>query len=289
MDRYKSVLILFIVTFNLNFSAGYKWVEVKEGHPLPNNTLLFSSTTFVGRVRISNVIIPAEIFNSSYAVAYDSRNKQIIAKNGFEIFTATERCDWQEFDDFSEVPENVVRVGKAWNYEPIYLGRYSRNGFISILMTSKKFLSPSQEIFKLALICEDDNKWIDMNTPQMLQNAITINTNNDIEHFVARMVGPVSYIPASINNNNYACSTIYENIVIKSLSCELLVGKLSSDEYSWQKPGEFERIPENAVVVGMSENYEFNYVIRDHYQRLKWATFSTLFSAKMYDILIKNV
>ncbi|XP_055841283.1 uncharacterized protein LOC129908653 [Episyrphus balteatus] len=287
MARKISLVSLLLVVWNLNVSVGYKWENVKEGTELPSNIISLTDGTppYVGRIFISNLIIPAEVYNSSYAVAFNPNTKTKFSRKKFQVLTASENCHWQYFGDFPDVPENVVRVGRAWNKEPIYLGRTASYKIGSILMTSKKFVAEQFSFKTDALSCDDNKIWIETEYLETPKNAIEINKNQ----FVARLYGPTHFIPASLSKISYDCSTNYNNIKINALSCEVLVGNSSLNEYSWKSPGQFEKIPQYAVVVGRTENDEFMFALRDHFKSFASATFSELVSVEYnYEILVKN-
>lgn len=287
MWHFLSAVIL-IISFNLYDSVnGYKWVSLRDGEDLPDNTVLLNpdSRTYVGRVFKFNVILPVEIVNSSYAIGFGLKTgKYVISENKLEILTSTEDCEWNEIDDLSDVPENVVRAGQAWNREPIYLGRTSVYDVASILLSSKKFLSPKEGIFRFALTCGDNkSKWINTYPPTIPIGAVGINK----ESFLARLVGPVSFIPARVYNNFHMCSAVYNYFEAYSNNCEVLVG--DKDEYNWQSPTKFEIIPENALVIGKSTEDEFIYAYRDDFKSLGSATFSELvFKTFIREILSRN-
>lgn len=261
---------------------------MKEEVGIPNNTIELGFTSYVGRVVQYNLILPAEVFNSSYAVAFDFKTKTEFNTKQFEVLTYSDKeiCQWKYLDNLRDVPENVVRVGRSWDREPIYLGAayyyVEEKHIASILLTSNKFISKAYTRH-YALFCDDNPSWIDATYPKIPSNTVRLSEHN----IVARLEGPYSLIPAIYNNITRDCSSVFKRIEINSLSCQVLT--TNSSEYSWKAPGKFERIPENAVAQGRDENNELVYISRDHFQNFAPITFSKVAFAKYtYEVLVKN-
>lgn len=297
--RVKKIIFLLLLCWQLGVSYGFKWVVAKAGSELPENVkrLTPSRDIYVGRATIYNTIQPVEVFNTSYARVFNTYTETYDRVEKFKIFTATEECDWVYFGlDFLKVPQNVVRVGRAWNAEPIYLGsskRYNDDNDVavaSILLTSKKIVSHYKDNNYNALACADTTEWVDVKLPDVPDNAIAINQ----VQFLSRIMGPLSFIPAIMSKKMYYCWADFWGLKIRSEFCQVMI-KTPDDEYYWFVPNDFDPISEKAVVVGRNENMEFIYVGRIKTGgALQLLSFSHILSQKTtilknIEILSKNI
>ncbi|XP_055913919.1 uncharacterized protein LOC129947405 [Eupeodes corollae] len=284
-----------ILVSKFESTTSFKWIPLKSGDPMPKNAIRLDSNfnKYVGRIEYLNTLQLAEIHTDS-----DSENitqgvlilySNEIVRHQFEVLTATEHCEWLWYDK-TNVPENIVRGGTAWNLEPAFISKRQTSydvGIASIFLTSDKIQSSPKysEGYTYALICAENITWVDATSMSVPSNSVRAGEDNGNPIYVARLLGPLSHVPGNVVPGLNKTLVIFKDYELNSFNVQVLVEE--SEEYSWQRMQAGQGIPDYAVVCGISERNDLMYVAKID------IVFPILFSetrnVTFFDILVKNV
>ncbi|XP_055845264.1 uncharacterized protein LOC129911475 [Episyrphus balteatus] len=293
------VVILFVVLICIDkfeHSASFKWVPYKSGDLMPLNAIRLDSNfnKYVGRIHYLNTIQLAEIHkdsdtnNITHGVLILYSNE--IVRHEFEVLIATEHCEWLWYDK-TNVPENIVRGGTAWNLEPVFIAKRQTSydvGIASIYLTSDKIQSSPKysDGYTYALICDENTTWVDATSTNVPESTVRAGEDTGNPIYVARLLGPLSHVPGNVVPGLNKTLVIYKDYELSSFNIQVLVEE-ETEEYSWYNMQAGSGIPDYAVVCGISENNELMYLAKIN------IVFPILFSEtrniSFFDILVKSV
>ncbi|XP_055840833.1 uncharacterized protein LOC129908400 [Episyrphus balteatus] len=293
--------ILFFIILGLlrnvyGFSS-YKWVSLKSGDSLPENIVSIprSEDRYVGRARHFDEILPAEI--TSNGMAFISSCHKEIHKEKFEILTTTDECDWKPYNDYQNLEETILRVGTAWNGEPIHVGQSGERSntyhIASIYLTKNEpytwttdqndyYYSPNWHY----LSCNVKNKWIDTSARNLPNNSVSGGkSEDDYEIYVARLKRGCDVVTGqAIPDIGTATAFLNDNRPIEAAYCQVLVGE--PNEYAWVSASDGE-IPDYAVSHGQN-GPELSYVARFNKTIGHLTHYEGLYQKLDYEILVMN-
>ncbi|XP_055859326.1 uncharacterized protein LOC129921499 [Episyrphus balteatus] len=275
--------------------TGYKWVALKTGDKLPENIVSIqrSKAKYVGRARHFDEVLPAEI--TANGSSFISSCHKEIAKDYFEILTTSDECEWKQYSNskYEEIDETVVRVGTAWNGEPIYIGLSDSNEVhvTSIYLTKREtytwFLNNNGYYSNYRFLsCNVKSKWIDTLSTKLPNNTVSGGKSADGHKiFVARLKRDCDVVTGQvIPKLGKATGVLNNGRTIESAYCQVLVGE--PKEYTWVAASDGE-IPDYAIVHGKN-GYELSYIVKLN-RTINHLTYSKAVQQRLnYDILVVN-
>lgn len=297
-----SFIIIIILGYsgNLNGINAFKWIPLKTGDQLPENSILVYNTNerYVGRARHFDEILPAEIYANG--TAFVSSCNQEIRKEQFEILTAKPGdCEWKNANYIDGIDETVVRVGTAWNNEPIFIASHFQhyndyNDHIdSVYLTANKIIRwaysgyYNEREIKHYLSCNPMNRWIDASAMNLPNNTIYGGkSDEDYDIYVARLKRNCQIVVGQVMPQiGSATAVSYDNDDIEAAYCQVLVGE--PGEYTWVSASDGE-IPDYAVVSGKYGDEKMSYTVRIN-NTIGHLTYSRAFHEQLdFEVLVMN-
>lgn len=299
------VVILSFIGIVFGFSA-YKWVPLKSGDKIPDNCVTIArnghnSERYVGRARHFDEILPAEIYANGTAYVYSCGKK--FQKYQFEILTTSSVCKWMDFDSFEKIDETAVRIGTAWDNEPIYLGKYHQyynnyndyeNDVFSIYLKTAKVkdsFGKEKQLNNLHrpkyLSCPTNVIWVDTLAANVTNNTVSGGKSEDgYEIYVARLRRKCDIVVGqAVPELGFAQAFLNYGEKIDADYCQVLTG--DENEYKWI-PASDGVIPDYAVAESYKINYELSYIARFN-DTIGHLTHSEALEQRMdYEILVMN-
>lgn len=312
MDRHFFVLISIGIFGSAFGHNSIDWVFLKSGDKLPHKDDLVEilndhlTEEFVGRARYYDEILPAKVFANGTAVI-TCCGKKIFADE-FEILTTSNGCEWKNWLYF-DADETALRVGTAWDKEPIYVGifRYKKksvtdpytskfsygdtyNNYNPIYLTSDQqtivrwmIASGYDLVEKLYLSCPTETKWVEAVADKLPNGTVSGGKSGDgHDIYVARLRRKCEIVTGQVVPDNKTATAFLNNgEQISAEFLQVLVGE--PNEYIWvaRSGGE---IPDYAVINGKNGK-EQSFIARIN-KTIGHLSYSTAREKSDYEILV---